>query len=106
MEFEDQNCLHCLIFKEIGRRLENGQICGKGALEKLAMVMAEIVATAPVDERRELINGISVKLWRAEAEARQRVTHKFSIAPKSSAPRKITSRRATLLSAMSFSSMQ
>jgi len=54
MEFSHKDCLHCAILQEVGRRLENDEIDGKGALDNLALVMADILATAPVETAEEM----------------------------------------------------
>jgi hypothetical protein len=72
MEFVHKDCLHCTILQEVGRRLENGQIDGQGALDDLVLVMAEIMAAAPTEDADELMNTVEQDLMDAVARARQR----------------------------------
>ncbi len=72
MESWRQGCLHCAIVKEIGRRLESGEISGKAALDKLVLVMADILATASIEEAGEMARAIMQDLPQAEVQARQR----------------------------------
>ena len=80
IRFGRRNCLHCMIVKEVGRRLENGEISGRGALNNLVLVMADILATASVEEAKEMISAIIVDLSEAEPQARQRNVHESAFA--------------------------
>ena len=80
VRFGRRNCLHCVIVKEVGRRLENGEISGWGALNNLVLVMADILATAPIEEAKVMISAIIADLSEAEPRARQRNVHESAFA--------------------------
>ena len=79
MEFRHNDCLHCTIIKEVGRRLENGEISGRGALDNLVLVMADILATASIEEAKEIKSAIMQNLSEAEAQARHRIDHEIGL---------------------------
>jgi len=83
MEFRHNDCLHCTIIKEVGRRLENGEINGRGALDNLVLVMADILATASIEGAKEMKGAITRSLSEAEAQARHRIDHESAFARKS-----------------------
>ena len=82
MEFRHNGCLHCTIIKEVGRRLENGEINGRGALDNLVLVMADILATASIEGAKEMKGAITRSLSEAEAQARHRIDHESAFARK------------------------
>ena len=79
MTVDREPCLHCDIIEEIGRRLESGTFSGQQALEDLVLVMADVLATAPTDQARELMAGIVRALPSAEARARERMKQEPSL---------------------------
>ena len=82
MEIGVKYCLHCTIIKEVGRRLESGEVSGRGALDNLVLVMADILATASIEEADEMMSAVMQDLSEAEAVARQRTFHESSAACK------------------------
>jgi hypothetical protein len=82
MEFRHKDCLHCTIIKEVGRRLENGEISGRGTLDNLVLVMADILATAPIEDAKKMKGAIMQNLSEAEAQARHRIDYEIDFARK------------------------
>ena len=80
MEFRHNDCLHCTIIREVGRRLENGEINGRGALDNLVLVMADILATASIEGAKEMKGAIMQNLSEAEAQARHQTDHELAFA--------------------------
>jgi hypothetical protein len=72
MKFGRRDCLHCTIIRGVGRRLEDGEINGIGALDNLVRVMADVLATASIEKAEEMKGAIMQDLSEAEAHARQR----------------------------------
>ena len=70
--FGEKDCLHCTIVREVGLRLENGEVSGKGALDSLILVMADVLATAPMWEADKMMSTVMQDLSEAEARARRR----------------------------------
>jgi hypothetical protein len=81
MEFGHKDCLHCAILQEVGRRLENDEIDGKGALDNLALVMADILATAPAETAEEMKGAIMQNLSETAVRERRRTVGESAIAP-------------------------
>jgi hypothetical protein len=73
METLHHDCLHCLVVREVGRRLESGEICGRKALEKLMLVMADILAMASIDDVEHTAKEFTGALVDLVAQARQRI---------------------------------
>jgi hypothetical protein len=71
MDSSHSECLHCFIVKEIGRRLDKGEICGRSALDKLVLVMADLLALVSFEEVEEAIKGVLQDLSEAAVLARQ-----------------------------------
>jgi hypothetical protein len=67
-------CLHCTIIKEVGRCLESGEVTGKGAVDKLVLVMADILAMASIEQADEMMCTIIEHLSEAEAQARSKLS--------------------------------
>ena len=82
MEFGGKDCLHCTILREVGRRLESGEIDGRHALGDLILVMAEIIATAPIEGVDEMMSTVDQDLSEAEVRARQRTVRESAVALK------------------------
>src|SRR5260370_11117502 len=82
MEFRHNDCLHCTIIREVGRRLENGEINGKGALDNLVLVMADILATASIEGAKEMKGAIMQYLSEAQAQSLHRLGHESAFARK------------------------
>jgi hypothetical protein len=81
MEFAHKDCLHCAILQEVGRRLENDEIDGKGALDNLVLVMADILAMAPVETAEEMKGAIMQNLSEVVVRERRRTVSESAIAP-------------------------
>jgi hypothetical protein len=81
MEVSHKDCLHCAILQEVGRRLENDEIDGKGALDNLALVMADILATAPVETAEEMKGAIMQNLSEDAVRERRRTVGESAVAP-------------------------
>ena len=82
MEFGSKDCLHCTILREVGHRLESGEIDGRHALGDLILVMAEIIATAPIEDADEMMSTVEQDLSEAEVRARQRIVRESAVALK------------------------
>jgi hypothetical protein len=95
MKFGHKSCLHCTILEEVGRRLENGEIDGQGALDDLILVMAEIMATAPIEDAGEMMRTVEQDLSEAEVRARQRIVRDSAIALEGGRRRRIAQRDLT-----------
>jgi hypothetical protein len=80
IRFGRKNCLHCLIVKAIGRRLEYGEISRWGAMNNLVLVMADILATVPIEEAKKITSAIIASLSEAEVKARERHIHEPALA--------------------------
>ena len=80
MGSDRKECLHCTIIEEVGRRLENGVVSGRGALDSLVLVMADILATASAGDADEMMSAVIQDLSKAEAKARQRAFHESALA--------------------------
>ena len=65
-------CLHCLVLREMSRRVEHGGITGTEALRDLAAVMGEILATAPAGQAREMMSSILSRLSDVRRNVRDR----------------------------------
>jgi hypothetical protein len=72
MDLTREDCLHCSIVGEIGRRLDRGTIDGQQALEALVLVLAELLATAPLDQLEHRMAEVVRALGLAESQARER----------------------------------
>jgi hypothetical protein len=81
MEFGHKNCLHCAILREVGRRLENDEIDGKGALDNLVLVMADILAAAPAETAEEMKGAIMQNLSEDAVRERRRTVGESAAAP-------------------------
>ena len=95
MEFVPKDCLHCTILQEVGRRLENGQIDGRGALDHLILVMANILATASTEDADEMMSTVEQDLLEAEVRARQRTVRDSAIALEGRGRRRAARRHLT-----------
>jgi hypothetical protein len=79
MTVDRELCLQCAIIEEIGRRLEGGTFSGQQALDDLVLVIADVLATAPAGQARELMAGVVQALPSAEARARERMKREPSL---------------------------
>lgn len=81
MESGHKDCLHCLIVREVGRRLETGDICGQSAMHKLLQVMADILALTSLEDVEHSAKEIVLDLVELVEQARQRTMRDLALCP-------------------------
>ena len=81
MESGHKDCLHCMIVKEVGRRLERGDICGRSAMDKLLQVMADILALTSLEDVEHAAKEMVQDLVDLVEQARQRTLREPALFP-------------------------